>query len=315
MIVPIRFSYISVFAIASILISIFISRNISALTITAPTWEGSVGRSVRSRVDSDKHVDKHQQLELDLRIRSTVEGDIKKVAEILTHELLEDENERNHQYQTKLLDFKFRGTFSDVTSLLQSRMDAIQIGRSFYRKEVSILTEADRLRLLWNNEQFRTHVEKAASLSNERHFWKEHNFYCAPDSFDWLFHKMITAENAITGEVVGFCEVAMLHADVDDGDEEEECSLITSEAVAVPTIINLVTSNKYRRRGVGSTIVNSALNYARRTSSPGKTVALFVEEDNIGAIRIYKRLGFEMERKIKSTRQLYMMQQVNSIND
>lgn len=335
MIDPRRLRYTSSFAVSMILtalLGVFFTR-CDALTITAPTREDGVGRSLRSRsrVDTNTHITKHRQLEMDLRIRSTVEGDIKKIAEILTHELLQDdEKERNHLYQAKLLDFKFRGTYSDVKSLLQSRMDAIQIGRNFYRKEstrTGAEAEADRLKMLWNNETFRTHVETAALLSNEPHFWKDHNFYCAPESFDWFFHKMITAENTLTGEIVGFCEIAMLaepmnkkgqtiingrHEDIDSGSKgDEECSLVKSNAVVVPTIINLVTCKEYRRCGVGSSIVNSALNYARRTASPSKTIALYVEEENIGAISMYKRLGFEMRRLVKSSNQLYMTHRYN----
>lgn len=307
------------------------SNNCHALVITAPRWE-DVGRLARKRVDKVGVIEKkikHQNLELDLRIRSTVEGDIKEIANILTYALLEEEQEdektrstQNHRIPP--LNFKFRITVSAVTALLQSRMDAIKIGHKFLVKEYleecpleESLTEADQLRLLWNSEKFRTNVEKAALLSNEPHVWKEHNFACAPQSFDWLFHKMITAENVVTGEVVGFGEIAMLSQPSEEGttmdisiiqEHEEECSLLNIEAV--PTIVNLVTSNEYRRCGIGSTIVNSALKYVKKTW-PGEVMALYVEEDNIRAINLYERLGFKRQRKVKSTQQLYMTQQIS----
>eukprot|EP00537_Pseudo-nitzschia_pungens_P018436 CAMPEP_0172407640 /NCGR_PEP_ID=MMETSP1061-20121228/75216_1 /TAXON_ID=37318 /ORGANISM="Pseudo-nitzschia pungens, Strain cf. pungens" /LENGTH=148 /DNA_ID=CAMNT_0013143721 /DNA_START=42 /DNA_END=484 /DNA_ORIENTATION=+ len=131
------------------------------------------------------------------------------------------------------------------------------------------LTEADKLRLLWSNDAFRNSMEKAASLSNEPHIWKDHIFHCAPPSFDWLFHKMFTAENAFTGEIIGFCEIAMLSKPSEEKSFtvssasagslflDEECSLGDEES-GLPTFLNVVTSMKYRRRGVASTIVDAA---------------------------------------------------------
>jgi len=326
MFIPIcRSNYDSV-ATTVIMISIMslfkTSNNCHALVNTVPSWE-EVGRLARKKVDKVGVIEKkikHQNLEIGLRIRSTVEGDIKEIANILTYALMEEEE----QDQKTPMNFKFRITASGVTSLLQSRMDAIEIGNEFlmeeYSKECSLepLAEADQLRLLWNNEKLRTNIEKAALLSNnEPHVWKDHNFVCAPQSSDWLFHKMITAENVVTGEVVGFGEIAMLSQPSEEGstmdisirqDDKEVCSLL--DIAAVPTIVNLVTSNEYRRCGVGSTIVNSALKYVQKTWS-GEAMALYVEEDNIRAINLYERLGFKRQRKVKSTQQLYMTRQIS----
>mmetsp|Transcript_34030 Transcript_34030/g.38048 ORF Transcript_34030/g.38048 Transcript_34030/m.38048 type:complete len:326 (-) Transcript_34030:2566-3543(-) len=325
MIIPIRRSNYDSVATTVIMISIMslfkALNNCHALVITAPSLE-DVGRLARKRIDKVGVIEKkikYQNLELDLRIRSTVEGDIKEIANILTYALMEEEE----QDQKTPMNFKFRITASGVTSLLQSRIDAIEIGNKSlmeeYSKECPLepLAEADQLRLLWNNEKFRTNIEKAALLSNEPHVWKEHNFVCAPQSFDWLFHKMITAENVVTGEVVGFGEIAMLTQPSEEGstmdisirqDDKEECSLL--DIAAVPTIVNLVTSNEYRRCGVGSMIVNSALKYVQKTWL-GEAMALYVEEDNIRAINLYERLGFKKQRKVKSTQQLYMTRQIS----
>merc|ERR1740130_414906 len=175
----------------------------------------------------------NQQLaKLNLRIRSTVESDIKEIATILTHALLEEEQEKTKENKKKNrrvspFNFKFKSTAAGVTSLLQSRMDATQTGKKILTEgqhsssslESPPLTEAEQLRMLWSNDQFRTKIEKAALLSNEPHIWKNHNFMCAPQNFDWLYHKMITAENTITGEIIGFCEIAMLSKPLQQDDD------------------------------------------------------------------------------------------------
>jgi ribosomal protein S18 acetylase RimI-like enzyme len=315
-----------------LLLSSMIINYCHALAVIAPSWEGDTGITTRTRVGTDNiGIDTNQQLaKLNLRIRSTVESDIKEIANILTHALLEEEQDKTKENKKNRrvspFNFKFKSTVSGVTSLLQSRMDATKTGKKILMEGHSSSlesppTEADQLRMLWSNDKFRTNIEKAASLSNEPHIWKDHNFMCAPQNFDWLYHKMITAENTITGEIVGFCEIAMLSKplqDDDDGttttttmdgltiqDVEDECSI--RDVDAVPTIINFITSPEYRRRGVGSSIVNSALKYVHKTS-PGETMALYVEKDNTNAINMYKRLGFKVQHKVESTQQLYMTQ-------
>jgi ribosomal protein S18 acetylase RimI-like enzyme len=326
-----------VIIIRLLLLSSVVINYCHALAVIAPSWEGgSSGVTTRTRVGTADiiEINSNQQLaELNLRIRSTVESDIKEIANILTHALIEEEQDKtvpqkNHR-RVSPFNFKFKSTVSGVTSLLQSRIDSIKIGKKFLTEgstsslESPPLTEADQLRMLWSNDKFRSNIENAASLSNEPHIWKDHNFMCAPQSFDWLFHKMITAENTLTGEIVGFCEIAMLSKPSLDDDDctttttmdhgltiqdvEDECSI--RDVDAVPTIINFITSPEYRRRGVGSSIVNSALKYVH-TTWPGAetTMALYVEEDNTNAINMYKRLGFKTQRKVESTQQLYMTQ-------
>merc|ERR1740130_998929 len=87
-------------------------------------------------------------------------------------------------------------------------------------------------------------------------------------------------------------------------DIEDECSIRDVETV--PTIINFITSPEYRRRGVGSSVVNSALKYVQKTSPAGGTMALYVEEENTNAINMYKRFGFTIQQEVQSNQQLYM---------
>merc|ERR1740117_87611 len=106
------------------------------MAVIAPSWEGDTSIITRTRVGTDNRgINTNQQLaKLNLRIRSTVESDIKKIATILTHALLEEEQEKTKENKKKNrkvspFNFKFKSTVSGVTSLLQSRMDATQTGK------------------------------------------------------------------------------------------------------------------------------------------------------------------------------------------
>ncbi len=287
----------------------------SALVVTMP-GKGMIGTTTpQVETTIDRPVD------LELRIRSTHMGDIPEIANMLTYALVEEEaatNSNKNQQFPSPLNFRFRKIRSGVAPLLQSRMDAIQFGKNMIKENGGILdnlSQSDQLRLLWSNDAFRNRIEKAASYSNEPHIWKEHNFVCAPQSYDWLFHKMITAENALTGEIVGFCEIAMLSQPGDSSESwtswNEECSL-EENVPGSPTIVNLITSRDYRRRGVGSAVMNSAMNYLEKTSPTWNEMALYVEEDNDAAISVYERLGFRKTHRVESKKQWYMTRDFSS---
>ena len=319
----------------SVLVCYVLAVSCHALVITAPTLNGNGNGMLKTKERVSSAGTKIERLDLDLRIRATTEGDIMQVANMLTHALLEEDGvgaaagkHNKQKLLSPLQSMKFRNIRSGVAPLLQSRMNAIKIGRKILgdhlgKGTLENMEEADQLRLLWSNDNFRNSVGKAASLSNEPHIWNDHNFACAPQSFNWLFHKMITAENAYTGEIIGFCEIAML-SQPSDGDSsesntygigssvfDEECSLLEEEP-GVPTIVNLVTSADYRRRGVGSTVMNSAMNYLQKSSSTFNEIALYVEEENDSAIKMYERLGFQKARRVESKNQWYMMRQIPS---
>jgi ribosomal protein S18 acetylase RimI-like enzyme len=226
----------------------------------------------------------------------------------------EDEDPQSMSYQTTF-NFKRRMELlkikAGVTSLLHSRMETIRVGKMLWRKvssDVSLqgLNDRERLRFLWSDDTFRNKLEKASKLSHEPHVWKGHNFACAPQKADRLCHKMLTAENTITGDIVGFCEVAMLSQPQES--LEEECSFGEEP---LPTIVNLVTSPEYRRRGVASSILKSASRFVRHEWECD-AIALYVEEKNEGAVRMYERFGFE-KAPGSTSKQLYMKAALSNV--
>lgn len=237
----------------------------------------------------------NQNVELcgSLRIRSTIESDIPEISDILASSLADSARSTggfNFKAQIELLKTK-----AGVDSLLRSRVKAIESANDI---ECPIeLDEADYLRFLWSHEKFRKRVERSALLSSEQHIWADHNFACAPLSSCWLQHKMMTAVDSSSGAVIGFCEVAMLSRPSESDDESDYA----------PTIMNLVTSPKYRRQGIATRLMQSASRFVRREWNFGE-LSLYVEAKNEAAIALYQNMGYgqlhEVERN--SSFQLYM---------
>ena len=241
-----------------------------------------------------------------IRIRSTTENDVSDIAQILATSLLEKEPSGimgGFKAQLELLKTK-----SGVESLLRSRIHAIDTAKKtqfphlqYSPEEVS---EADGLRYVWsNNDAFRKRIEQAAKLSAEPHIWKNHNFACAPGCARWLQHKMLTAVDAHSGEIVGFCEVAMLSK---PSSFDEECEIDSSGYS--PTIVNLATDPKHRRKGIATRLMDSASRFVQREWRESTELGLYVEQGNEAAISLYQNLGFESHQVVErnGSYQFYM---------
>jgi ribosomal protein S18 acetylase RimI-like enzyme len=233
-----------------------------------------------------------KMIPLSLRIRSTREEDIPKISALLATAGME--NEESNSFAASINKMRLSASFQ---SLLSPRFQALQKGREVISQvskycldlagknnDFEKISAANRLRLIWEHDSFRSYLQKASLLSNEPHIWKDHNFYLCPSDPSQLQHMMVTAEDRTSGSIVGFCEVAMLlppHAkDVTD---------------AVPTIVNLVISRQYRRRGVANRLLATTMLHVARfwNQSSSDEIALYVASDNESAISLYKKNGFQ----------------------
>ncbi len=258
---------------------------------------------------------------ISFRIRSTKECDVHRgISDMCVDAMIDSNGERGNpttrgfRRQIYLLKSK-----KSVTDLLLARLNAIRTAETTMEEcdinyEDEKLSEADKLRYLWSNDRFRNTFEKAAKLANEPHRWNSHNFACAPKTIECLQHKMLTAEDTKTGEVVGFCEVAML---LDPSSFNGSCGSSEEQHILVrPTMVNLVVSPKHRRRGVASRIIKSAMKYVKREWD-ACDLNLYVDDDNNAAIELYSSQGFHMTSSIQlpehRCRQLYMTMPFSSL--
>ena len=228
------------------------------------------------------------------RIRSTVEADVQEISDLWarcinypSHELVPRHPERfNFRRRVNFLKSK-----DSIQQLLSSRLKAIRAGKitmeeCSLRFQDASLSDAERLRYLWSNDRFRICLERAAKLSNDPHTWNQHHFACVPESTKYLQHKMLTAEDKNSGEFLGFCEIAMLRNPANGGNGDG-----TGETVR-PALVNLVVNPEFRRRGVASRIIQSAQSYVAKEWA-SDTLNLYVNQDNVAAISLYRRLGFQ----------------------
>ncbi len=174
---------------------------------------------------------------------------------------------------------------AEVASLLASA--SISADESQWKQQIAArdaTPDVDRMKLLWSHHDFRRKVEKAATLAKEPHVLRSSDFCIPPDDPKALHHAMITAEDVTTGTIVGFCEIAML---AHPSSSQDEVEFIAS----APTIVNLASSTRHRRRGIASSLLKSAKELVQRQWSSNE-IALYVDSANKGAISLYSKHGF-----------------------
>eukprot|EP00565_Helicotheca_tamesis_P001425 CAMPEP_0185731826 /NCGR_PEP_ID=MMETSP1171-20130828/14025_1 /TAXON_ID=374046 /ORGANISM="Helicotheca tamensis, Strain CCMP826" /LENGTH=335 /DNA_ID=CAMNT_0028401169 /DNA_START=107 /DNA_END=1111 /DNA_ORIENTATION=- len=164
-------------------------------------------------------------------------------------------------------------------------------------------------RLLWSNDSFRSKLQRAVCTCVEKHGWgADYNFHVMPNDSKLLQHAMITAEDASTGSVIGFCEVAMLPVlttssfptssfdnngmDESGNGEEEEKEHEELSKSCVPMIANLVTCPNHRRRGIATNLIRAVDRYVRMRWVSGGELGLYVDASNEGALDLYVKEGF-----------------------
>ena len=232
-------------------------------------------------------------------VRKTTKDDIAQISALLA--TASAGNEANTlNWNTKMQLLRDQNTYKKQ---LSQRLDVLEAGKKAARKahdalenyeedEECSISEDDytdhRIRLIWNDDAFRQKLERAVNAIDitERHAWHGHNFAVPPNP-SLLQHVMLTAVDANTNDVAGFCEVAMLPLP-DDASGYSCCT---------PMIANLVTSPDYRRRGIATNLLTSARRYVRCCwgSCDEMPLGLYVERDNTAAQTLYGRQGFVEE--------------------
>lgn len=219
-----------------------------------------------------------------VRIRSTREEDIGQISSLLASAAADSANDGPFNFGASIAKIKRSASFH---SLLLHRYQTMREGYIALSKVNKLcldkqVSDADRLRLIWDHDAFRSKIQKAATMSNEPHLWKEHNFSLCPQDPSQLQHIMLTAEDSLSGSVVGFCEVAMMSSPED----ETSCK---------PTIANLATCLQYRRRGIASNLLTTVVRYVKQQWDSSDEIALYVSKDNENAISLYTKHGFVRE--------------------
>jgi ribosomal protein S18 acetylase RimI-like enzyme len=274
-----------------------------------PTQEtiGGASSSESSGSDSSRYV----------RIRSTQATDLPEIATMLSTAAIKGPESGLWNWKINMDRLWAK---ADIEALLRPRFEAIQEGRKTLAKlsQLNLKNMVDdqdqtRLQLLWGNDRFRRSILKASRDTGEPNVWQTHNFALAPKDASWLYHLQITAEDAATGQVVGFVEVAMLSNPVDsrrkiessendnDSDaniDDDSCSLVYS-----PAITNLAVSEDYRRRGIATRLLQTAARFARQEWK-AEDFGLYVEQANSAAIALYQRNGYTIKQSCKGGGQL-----------
>ena len=235
-----------------------------------------------------------------LRIRTAREEDLSKAAVFLSTASTPDRGGWL-SFQSKIEQMFAQ---SDIEALLKDRCRAIEAGKSSFsraRKQleqriassngnqmedrVEDLSDQLLLQFWWNNGcsgTCKTLIQKAAESTGENNVWRDHNFALTPWCQTWFKHIQMTAEDSVSGEIIGFCEIAMLENPLEPSEEGPLFALAIS---------NLATSPAWRRRGVATRLLKSAISYARRQWN-SDALALYVDEDNGAAVKLYEKLGF-----------------------
>lgn len=259
-----------------------------------------------------------------IRIRSTKETDLPTIIDLLAFEA----SSQNIPQKTSNIPLLFGNWNMSMKKLKNEVSLSSQLTQRFAAKQRAenvlsmhhnqhqqkLYKNIDELRyILWADDTFRNKLEKAVQTTStwEGTIWDDWNFALTPES-NMLHHFMITAlDDEFVGmntdnddesaSVVGFCEVGICNVpsnyDCKDG-----------QSRYMPCIGNLVVSPNHRRRGIGKRLIQSAVRLMRLTShrhhidssfqdrnnrnSFIDEVSLYVDEDNLQAIRLYEREGF-----------------------
>jgi ribosomal protein S18 acetylase RimI-like enzyme len=303
-----------------------------------------------------------------IRIRTSQDSDIKSIAEMLSTASVSNNNNNKNSgggwssstLPLTTINWKVKmdqlWAKADIEALLRARLEAIQEGKravarvsdlfstssssydeiEMYDDLAAVATTAtssikkDQLYLMWKtNQRLRQCIQRASRETGEDNIWKRHDFATPPLDASWLNHLQMSAIDVESGgQVVGFCEVAMLSnptsstllsvVENDDDDNDELCCDVSSSSsmlLFAPAITNLVTALSHRRRGIASRLLRRAERFVQRKW--GYTcLGLYVEKENQAAVALYQSLGYQPVTTCHGGDQLgelwYMVRELNN---
>ena len=291
----------------------------SALIVSPPPPRPVTGNVASPKPNIGVSTGKDSETKVNIaRIRSTRRSDVDPVADLLSTAITgNSEDTKNWKARVERLRVK-----SSIRNTLDLRVRAMEEGKKHLTQSVAASAKGavssleendpDYLQQLWSNDSFRRNIQQAAELSSEPHPWENHNFALAPKDPCWLRHEMISAQDITTGEIIGFCEIAMLLCPSlssppeddssidfqygDDHEDEDVTEFCTLECA--PTIANLVVSPTWRRRGVAKGLIKTAERIVARKWQCDE-LGLYVEKTNKSAMDLYARSGYEVTSSSK----------------
>ncbi len=285
-----------------------------------------------------------------IRIRSTKQDDLPTIIDLLA---VESAPENDNSQKPKLfgnwnISMKKLKSEASLTLQLTHRHAVLEHASKVLSRYQEIygvdhhFSMEEKRYALWGDDTFRNKLEKAAKTTStwEGTIWDEWNFAYTPDQ-GMLQHFMFTAVdddfigsgNDQSPGIVGFCEVGIceipeLEAGIyvnDTGDRRDVAS-----KKHIPCIGNLVVSPNHRRRGIGCKLVQSAIRLLKTYYSHSQNdsisseerssslLGLYVDKDNLSAIRLYQHLGFEVSEmcspKSENCKRIFMFMDVHLQN-
>ena len=291
--------------------------NVSALIIDTPSTRvapAHLADSVPMSMNPTRAVG--QQL---FRIRHTRATDLDVISTMLAMEAVPFNHTHNWNNEMKRLRAK-----SEFTRQLTHRLAALDEGRlaaSRLKQQYTLFShdsndddiyslsdDYDTCYQLWKIGNFRSKVRTAAKHSQENNAWKVHNFELTP-SVELFNHVMLSVVHTLSGDVVGFCEVAWLPCP-----QQPNLNRETTQQYYAPAIVNLVTSSTYRRKGIASRLLKFASKYTatqwKRPSCDNDStiLGLYVQSENESALRLYRNEGFSQISCSEKDGLMYMRQ-------
>ena len=288
-----------------ILLAIFavVISNVSAYIIDTPPTRAEVDFVPQSNeINPTRAVRTHPLF----RIRHTRATDLDVISTMLAMEAVPI-NHTHHNWNHDMKRLRAKSEFSrqlthrlaalDEGRLAASRLKQKQQYTAFSNDDnnddICSLSDSDydTCYQLWQISNFRSKVQTAVKHSQENNAWKVHNFELTP-SAELFNHVMLSVVHTLSGDVVGFCEVAWLPCP-----QPNLNKVITQQSYA-PAIVNLVTSSIYRRKGIASRLLKFASKYTttqwKRTQydHDSTRLGLYVQLENESALRLYRKEGF-----------------------